>query len=499
MFRRKTILTTLFSLLILCALFSLVYSQTNPLEEGIRQFQAENYEEALESLKIAKAQNPESALVAYFLGLTLRQMGEIRASIEEFKRAVTLQPPVIEAYFDLIELLLTLDNLKEAQFWLAKAEGEKVRPAQVSFLKGLLHLREGKIDKAIIAFEEAKKLDPTLEQAANLQIALAQIKERKFKTALQTLKIVTSIDPKSELAEFAKEYERALERLIKEHKFLKIGLSLNYQYDDNAVGADGTIVKRAHDTINSGSLRLEIQPLIEPPWYFNFQSHLSTSYYKRFDNLNTKSITFVGIPGFHLPKGMFSIPTSYTRNWLDEKEYSENYSLKPSLNLILMENHLSQFYTGYGKTRMIRKYPWQREEEESRTSTHYNFGLGYIYSFAEGRGMVNLRYEHQINEAKGKNWKNKGDKLSGTVLIPLHKKLSLSFFGDYSTLRFNYVHTVFGKKRKDTQMTGGFLLRWILYRGLSINCQGVYIRNKSNIKVYDYDKKPFSIGIDYEF
>lgn len=494
--RKRMFFIVTFFILFLCK--NAITSQINPLEEGIRQFRAENFEEALENLKQAKAQNPESSLTAFFLGLTYRQLGEVRAAIEEFKRAIDLKPPVLDAYFELIDLLLALDELKEAKEWVLRAEKEGVRPAQLSFLKGLILIREGKTREAIQALENAKKLDPTLEQAANLQIALAQIRERKFKTALQTLKAVISIDPKTDLADFAKEYERALERLIKEHRTFRGGLAWSYQFDDNAVGADGTIIKRKSDNISIASFRLEAQPLVEPPWYINFQSQLSASYYKRFDTLNTKSVSFLGVPGYNFRNGLLTLPTSYTRNWLDEKEYSENYSLRPTFNWILRERALAQFFTGFGKTTMLRKYAWQ-PKEESRTSVNYHFGAGYIYTFAEGRGLINLRYEYQINEAEGRNWKNRGNKFSGTLLLPIWKKMGLSLFGDYFSQRFEHLHTVFEKRRRDTQITAGFLLRWKLLNSLSVNLQYLHLRNKSNIKVYKYDRNPFSIGIEYEF
>src|SRR4030043_1880731 len=85
------------------------------LDIGIKEYKAENYEEALDILTKAKSQQPDSSLTAFYLGLTYKQMGNYREATGQFKEALRLSPPPTDAYPELIETLYYLNEIKEAK------------------------------------------------------------------------------------------------------------------------------------------------------------------------------------------------------------------------------------------------------------------------------------------------------------------------------------------------------------------------------------------------
>src|SRR4030042_6435742 len=60
------------------------------LDTGIKEYKAENYEEALEILTKGKSQQPDSSLIAFSLGLTYKQMGHYREATTQFEETKRL-------------------------------------------------------------------------------------------------------------------------------------------------------------------------------------------------------------------------------------------------------------------------------------------------------------------------------------------------------------------------------------------------------------------------
>ena len=63
------------------------------LIQGVNNFRLGNYEEALDEFTTARAQDPQSSVAAYYLGVTLKKMEQFQNAIPPLMAAVTLQPP----------------------------------------------------------------------------------------------------------------------------------------------------------------------------------------------------------------------------------------------------------------------------------------------------------------------------------------------------------------------------------------------------------------------
>lgn len=170
----QVILISIFSLLFF---FDTTKAQDSLLQKGIEQYRSENYEEALEILNEVYKTSP-STTVSFYLGLTYKQIGELRKAKEFFIKSLTEKPRINDAYVELAQILYQLDELEEARRWLKEAEAQQIMPAKVSFINGLILLKEGKNEEARQSFEKAKVLDKSLTQAADLQIAFSYTREK---------------------------------------------------------------------------------------------------------------------------------------------------------------------------------------------------------------------------------------------------------------------------------------------------------------------------------
>lgn len=473
------------------------------LDRGIAEYKSENYEEALELFLKAREQQPGSSSAAFYLGLTHKQMGSFKEAVRQFKDAIHLTPPFNDAYPELIETLYSLNEIKEAKDFIKEAEREKVKPGRITFLRGLIFLREGMYREAIGAFKKAKEIDRSLSQTCDLQIAMAYTRQRRFAEAKETLRAVISIDPASEMASFAKEYEIALTRSIEGYKPWNITAGLAYQFDDNVIqkpseAIPGVVITGERDSSVITYLRLSYTPLLREPWFFNAQYHSYTNTY--FDNhkVNLISQTVSLIPGYGFNKGMLTLPTSFSYIWLHEKEYMSVILTKPTVSMMLLPNHIGQFSVGYARREMLSSPP-NHDRNEERDGNIYSVSPGYVHTFLGGKGVFNLRYELSDDDTEGKNWENLGNRFSLSLLVPIIDKLSFTVIGEIFLQDYQHTHTFFGMKRSDRTYYGAGNVKYEILKGLSLNFQYSHTRADSNIDFYEYKRNTYTAGVEYTF
>jgi tetratricopeptide (TPR) repeat protein len=486
------------------------------LQRGIIEYKAESYEEALETFKKIRQIEPKSSIAAFYLGLTYKQVGNYREATNHYRDALTLTPRINEAYPEIIEMLYNLNELKEAMHWISEAEKAGVFPANIAFLKGLVLAKDNKNKEAIEAFQKAKEIDNSLTQAADFQIAMLYAKDRKLKEAKRALNALINIDPSSELASFAKEYEAAISRAIEAHRNWRFNIGAAYQFDDNVVSKPTGIIGTAavdeisgkRDSAINNSFSVSYTPMISGRYSLMAQySIFATNYFHSYA-YDVMAHSLSVIPGYNFQRGVISVPVSYSHMWLNEQEYMNVISIKPILNIQILNGHIGQFSVGYGKREML-KYTAGADPDEDRDGRLYSMLIGYIYPFKEGRGIFNLKYEYTKDDTQGRNWDNRGDKISANLLYPLMNKLNLSVSGDMTVQQYKNIHTISGTgtngypaiptKRRDKIYNTGASIIYELAKDLSLNLNYSYTRADSNFAIYDYRKNIYGFGVSYEF
>jgi len=473
----------------------------NFLDKGISEFKAENYEEALGLFIKAREQQPGSSMAAFYLGLTYEQMGDYRESAKQLAEAIRLTPPVEDAYPELVRVLYYQNKLNEAKDWVTKAERQGIKPGPITFLKGLIFLKEGKNSKAIDAFKKAKAMDPSLSQESDFQIAMAYSKQRRFDEAKESLKAVISVDPTSEMASFAKEYEETFAKGLKSYKPWRVNAGMAYQYDDNVVlnpsiGIPGVLITGKRDSSIVTTFRFNYTPVLSEPWFFNAQYNFYADTHFSQHKVDLLYQTVSLTPGYQFPKGAITLPVAYSHVWLDRDQYMAVALAKPTFSVMFLPNHIGQLSVEYARREML-KSPTNRDED--RDANLFILSPGYIYSFLAGKGMFNVKYEFSRDVTEGKNWENTGHQINMNLLMPLVSKLSLIFSGDIFLQHYDHTHTVYGMERKDRTYFGSAGILWEAFKGFSLNLQYSHTRADSNISVYDYRRNVYSIGAEYTF
>ncbi|PKN20252.1 MAG: hypothetical protein CVU71_00185 [Deltaproteobacteria bacterium HGW-Deltaproteobacteria-6] len=531
--KKIVLIISIFLLSIICHYPAFCQTPNPLLEEGIKQYQEENLEEAIETLTKARAADAGSSMAAFVLGMAYKRTNDLPNAEKHLRDAVTLTPKIKEAYVELIDVLYQLNKLAEARQYLAIAEGETIIPAKIAFLKGLILLKENKNNDAVASFEKAKRLDATFAQAADFQIAVAYMKEGMLSKAKESLNLSITQNPVSDLAGFARQYQDIIDSAIKTHRPLHLTLSALVGYDTNiiskpksdalSVGLDG----EKGTTLNS-SVRVDFTPRIEGPWLFNasytLASFVNSQHTHSHDSLaNSVSIA----PGYNFGRWAVNFNASYTNFLLRTdsalvptadsspgyRQYMHYYTYGPSIKFLVNETNIVEWYIGYEKKDYDnQKYTGPDNVRDAEGPKTY---LSWIWLYMPN-GFFNLRAEYNIDHADGMLWDNTGTRLTGNISIPLFSQetankyglLSLQVTGGVYLQTYSYEQsyqeadgtTPVGKrKRKDATYNGSVGLNWAFWKHGSLICQYSATEVDSNMPVNSYSRDIYMAGFEFRY
>lgn len=500
----------------LLSLSPCAFGQTPPgLQEGIRQYQAENYEEAIEILTTVRRQAPQSSTAAFFLGMAYKQANDIAAAEPHLRDAAALPPPIKEAPVELIDVLYQQGKPDEAKQWIEVAEKNNIYPAKIAFLKGMIFASEGRYQPAIDAFETAKKLDTAYTQSSDLQIGVCYMNLRKYDMAKLRFQTAITQDPLSDLGSFARRYQDLVEERSFLERPLRVTLGVLGQYDNNILSEpswnDAWFKRTGVDFWSRDersfklltTARLDYVPILTGPFTFNatyaasagFQERYSTSY-------NMIANTISANPGVNFGRFQINLAGNYTyllkRN-PSYTRYTENYTIGPLFRLMAAPNHILELSAAYAAKNYFEAVA--QPELWDQSFTGLDSYLSWYWIFGRTGSLLNLKYGFSKESARGAYFDNSGHRFTVNFMTPLFwKPLRLQVGGevylqDYGNANASFDNT----KRSDQTYTGTVGLYWDISKNVTLIAQYLKTRVFSNIFLYDYNRDVYSVGFELRF
>lgn len=479
------------------------YAQQNDrlLKQGIANYRAENYDEALEIFKRLSKSQPESSLAAYYLGLTYKRLENYVEAKTHLKASLYMTPKIKGALIELIDILYRLDEIEEAKKWIKVAEDEGVRPAQAAFLKGLTFFKNGEYEQAIASFKDAKSLDVEFTQSADYQIGIAYLRLLRLEEAKGVFKELIVLDPHTDIAAYAEQYIDAIERKIERERPLHMSLRFAFEYDTNVLlkPSDTALVTEITDEDDT-------RQVLDFKGDYTFRSQdnalsLKTGYGFRFSKQNdlgrydTVSNNFSIQPNISLEKFLVTFPANYTHTIVDEKNYLSAVAAGNVNNIIFGKSQMGQLGIVY----KYKDYLRPTSTDEDRTGNELIGTGGLFWFFLKNEGFIGLRYSCNKDWTEGDNWEYLGHKATATLLMPFFERFKLNVNGDVYLQDYDNTHTVYNKKREDEVYTISSSLSYEIIDNVELQCRYTWIDNQSNLNIYDYNREIISGAIQYKF
>lgn len=474
------------------------------LEQAIAEYQAENYEEALVLLQPLAADG-KSDQAAYYLGLTLKRMGNNRAALPYLLGAANLGISDPALARELAESYLAIDDYANAERWLAEVQKSGTASGEVEYLRGVALARQQKHAEALAAFDRAVALDPALQARADFQRALVYGAQNRPSQARAALQAILAASPESELADYARDYERRYAAALASHRSWRPVLQVGYMYDSNATANPETnpnnlSLPDEEDHALVANAWLDYQPLLEGRLLFSGRYALQTLSYADNSDSNQVVQTLTLTPGVALGRNALTAPLSYALTLLDGEGYQQTAGIKPTLSLRLGQTHLLQLLGGFTRRDMLRDYANTATRlTEDRSGDLYSAGVSLLHFCAGGRGLTTLRYEYSDEDTDGSNWRNSGHRLGIAALLPLGRALTGNLSGEVLWQGYEGRNSFFGVVRRDETYNAGAGLNWQMTTALKLFGQYQFTRADSNVYIYDYSRHAVTAGVEYSF
>lgn len=483
------------------ALSGPAFSQNvNPLSLGISDYRNESYEEAIDSLKEARAAQPASFEAALYLGLSYRAVQDLAGARKHLADAVRLRPGSGEAHLRLAETLYDLGEYDECQKELEVARMKRFRPGDTLFLKGLVLMRRGKHSEAIASFREAKAADGSLAQAADFQTGLAYMASSSYDEAQKAMREAIIKDPATDLGQYAAEYSRLIARKKEKERPLRLSVGFRLEYDDNVIlkpadSAAANGITGEDDWRESLSFRAEHTKRTDGPWSVRTYYSLYATNQHDIESHEVISNTLGITPSYNSGDSTLSMSLAYNNTLVENSRYLDSFTISPSWSTMIGASRMVNVSARLQK-REFNEPPFYAVED--RDSVDYGLGAAY-YRFFVNNGFASIRYEVNREDSDGENWDYVGNRLSANLLYPAGEKLKLQGFAEAFIQDFSNTNTFFAQDRKDAVYTFSALASWALTEKADLMLQYTHVRDDSNIVIYDYERNIFSTGIDYRF
>ncbi len=299
LFFRHVVLMSI--LLIILVMATAVHAQS-PYDDvlvaqGLRNLQAENYDEALANFKTAWEKGTKTSEKAYYLGIVNYRLTNYSEALNFMERAIYLDPANNEARLQLAAIYLALDRPAEALPYLQELEAAGYKPAVTAMYLGQVAAKQGQSSQAVKYFNQAAE-NPLLAQQAKIQASLALSKEDKYSDAQRALQEAISLNPTSREAGFAQRYSDAINRRLEEIRPFHARLGASFDYDSNvtltpsAAGAANVLAPGGRDAVFTQFGNFEYEFFPTGPYGLMASYNLFMTWHPRLTLYDVMSHTF---------------------------------------------------------------------------------------------------------------------------------------------------------------------------------------------------------------
>ncbi len=204
---------------------------------------------------------------------------------------------------------------------------------------------------------------------------------------------------------------------------------------------------------------------------------------------------FIGLtPTYSFKNGRFWLPVNYTYMDLQSDKYYTGFNVTPTYLHLLTPNLGLEVGARYN-----RQYYWSPVyfTQDNRTGNAWGGNVGLYYFFKKQTGFVQARLGYLNNNTTGSNWDSSSYNLLLSLLWPITEKLKYNIFLDLT--QQPYAHTFYNGEtiggvlvsqpnRRDQILMFGMAATYELVKGLEAGIHWYFIRDNSNINLYNYSR-----------
>ncbi|HWP92041.1 MAG TPA: tetratricopeptide repeat protein [Thermodesulfobacteriota bacterium] len=471
-------------LLITC--FLLVYF-THPvsadfelkLNQGVAAYLKKDYQAAVNFLKLALEENPDSATANHILGLSLSRLEKYDEAITYLEKTKELDPNIRGIYLDLGTAYLKGDDLKMAESEFKEAVRQEPENGLAYYNLGYTQFQLGNFEEAITALDKAANLDPELATQARFYAGLSRYKLTDYQASISDFQSARELGLGTDFAIASEEYLDLISRLNKKYYGT---VSSGVQYDTNVVlDPDGVEIISDQSAARAiFYLNLGYKPYLKPDaviggdytGYFSFnhdledfnvQSHLFRIYGEKTVSVRKRPTAFY-LEYFY---NIIFVGGSPADNL-----FSQSNSVRPKVTVQ---------WSSLTQTELSYQFRYDNFDNfPERDAANNNLTLAQLFRLCDGKLFLRPGINVAINSAKDITGRRNFDYFSPEVFLETVSFLPHGITVLTNTYYFNadYYNDPFD--RVDNQIGVRAVVSKKLYKVLSLDLSYQYIKNFSS-------------------
>ena len=483
------------------------------VEQAKQNLAQENYLEARDQLLQAWQQGERIPEVVFYLGQANRLLLNYPQARQYLEEALRLRADFPEAALALADTLVALDqDLGRAQELLKKLEAAGYEPGRTALLLGMVAARQKQYGPAADYFRRAQA-DPRVAQEAKLQLGLALAAQNRLKEAKKELKEAVSLNPDTLTAGFGQGLAAGLDQRLKEDRPFHLMVGLGADFDSNVTLNPGNAsfpgaVSGKGDAVFTQLGAMDVNLVPNGPINLWASYSFYQTFHPRLTQFDLLSHTFGVTPVYSNSSGRLWLPFTYNYSDVQSDKYYTAFAAYPTYLRLLTPSLGVEVGGAYA-----RKYYWfpVNFPQDNRSSKYLGGSLGLYYFFKEQQGYLQARVSYEHDFAYGSNWDASGYRLLLAAQYPVSPRLKLRTFVDLTLAPYDHgwfsgqIISFFPRrfavypKREDQVVIYGAEARYALYKGLELNLHYYFVREDSNIPLYDYHRHVVGGQIGYRF
>ena len=225
------------------------------------------------------------------------------------------------------------------------------------------------------------------------------------------------------------------------------------------------------------------------------------NFHPRLPQYDLLSNTFGLTPTYQFQNARFSLPFTFNYTDVQYAKYFTAFDLDPTY-LHFVTPNVGLEVAGI----LNRQYYWFPISfpQDDRSGRNVGGSLGLYYFFKNQQGFLLSRFSYVHDFTDGTNWDNTSYRLLLTALYPITPRLKVSAFLDMFLQPYNFRFyeaspPSYDDKRDDKNLITGVTVAYEIYKGLEANIHYYFIRDDSNIAIYNYNRHLAGVQLTYRY
>ena len=493
------------------------------VDRAIIAYQDKKFDEAFKELQHAIELDPQSTDALYYQGLVYVALNRADDAQAVWDKARGLNPADLDVAFQLGVLYFNRQEYEKTEPLLLQVYGPEPTRPNIGYYLGFIEYRKKNYREALTLFKGNVPSDGDFAQLTSFYASLALSALGFPAQARAEIEESLRLQPVSPLTVPAQRFGEILQKAQDRERFFRGELRLGVYYDTNVpvtpnanIDLTATTSRQSQPRNKSegqlASLNLAYTWLKTPDWEGNISHRFFQTYNDHLTNFNTQSNTpTLGITNrgsTRTPFGDFPYITglqgTYDFITLGNHRFTRRWIVNPFFTLVGNSWNLTTLQFRWQNKNFYHDHRFAKAEV--RDANNYMVGPLHFFTFEDGAHYIKLGYQFDSEDAQGKNWSYRGQRLLMGFQYSLpwwEVKLRYDLDAHWrfhrtqnTQLPTSGTETVL---RHDREPVHQISLSKDFLTDFTVSLDYLFDKNKSNIAVFDYNRHVVTTSVTWRF